>query len=216
MDILINNVLYDQINLYSNITVDFQNRRVNDEIRGYIYFYNNSWTFVYSKPNHVNIKKVAIILESPHKDEFDIYYNPLHPANGKTGLKIYKNIIHQLSKTINLSNQYCYEIFIMNPVPYQCSLYHELEVNNFGSNIYGLFSHNRKLTNKVFSALFFGKKLNKGYKNLKDDFIDRVNKYNPDYIINCCTYSKRKVVANAILKTTYKKEIYTLNHPSMW
>ena len=118
---------------------------------------------------------------------------------------------------MSLQKKYCYEIFLINPIQYQCSMYHELEVADFGAHIYG-GKCNRKITNQVFSALFFGRKLNNNLQPLRQDFINRLNNYNPDYILNCCTSQKKSVVKTAIKKSRNlnKKTYFKLKHPSMW
>ena len=87
-------------------TIDFANHKVNDEIRGYIYFHNGRFIFQYKKPKlnkKIEIKRIALVLESPHKDEFDIYYNPLHPTNGLTGKKINNKIVNEINRMFKRS-----------------------------------------------------------------------------------------------------------------
>ncbi|MCI7213793.1 MAG: hypothetical protein MR467_06620, partial [Bacillales bacterium] len=157
---------------------------------------------------NTKLKKVALILESPHKDEFDIYYRPLLPANGLTGKKIYEKLGSKMNNKALLNRSFVYEIYIINPVQYQCSLYHELEIKDFGAHIYGATTHCRKLTNKVFRCLFGSAK---HPTDIQLDFQARLCTYNPDIILNCCTYGLKKLVDGAIHSKTI-----LLDHPSRW
>lgn len=227
MEIKINGKIYCKVSwkgpykVLNGAVVDFSNKNVSDVTRGYLVFNsrNSSWEFKINLYNCLNysIKRVALILESPHKDEYDILYNPLVPANGLTGKKIYGKLITKLSNKITLQPNEIYEIHLMNPIQYQCSLYHELEVFDFGAHIYGNgIVHNRIITNKVFSGLFFGRN-SKHINYFRNDFIRRLKFYNPDIILNCCTSAKKNIVEKAIYVFNINKKNYVkLAHPSSW
>ena len=64
---------------------------VNDQIRGY-YTFNNGWI---PTSTSKKFKKLALIVESPHKDEFDLVFNPIAPLNGASGKKFSKFITNK-------------------------------------------------------------------------------------------------------------------------
>ena len=149
--------------------------RVTDEVRGYL-VYNGAWSFI--PPSAVQqcfeIKKLALILESPHKDEYhQNCFIPIGPARGVTGIKIERFIVNR-KWTNNLSMKYAYEVYIMNAVQYQCSAWNY--ISGFGKL-------NTQLRDSIFKEL---------WKKLSGDFINRIQRYSPDYIINCCTGMESK------------------------
>lgn len=201
-------IIFNNNNL-PNTTVNFTNgQKVVDEIRGYLIYVNSSWCFIgYSQYKTIQrtnkLKKLAIILESPHKDEYSSNFTPLRPANGKTGKGINTKLTGR-SFIANLNTSVDYEVFLMNPIQFQCSCIHFI-----GNNA------NSKITKQIFRALF-----NKKNGNLRSDFISRLKNYNPDFILNVCTSGlKTGVVKNAIkealpqiLANQYKED----KHPSVW
>ena len=73
-----------------NAIVNFANAdKVLDEEKGYLYYDNNSLSWVFCgldqiKPNE-SIGTLGLVIESPHKSEYSILGIPLRPANGRTG-----------------------------------------------------------------------------------------------------------------------------------
>ena len=151
----------------------------------------------------IEIKKLVIILESPHKDEYSTSFTPLRPANGKTGNSINTKLTSRNFKS-KLITSCDYEVFLMNSIQFQCSCIH------FIGN-----KSNSKITKQIFRALF-----NKNNGNLRSDFISRIKNYNPDFVLNVCTSGlKTGIVKNAIkevlphiLTNQYEEDI----HPSVW
>ena len=210
MDIYLNNTFLTSTKLPVSIQrVDFYDiQRVADELRGYLIFNNGSWHFIGQSQFMLMyagtieaVHKIALILESPHKDEYDKQFHPIRPANGKTGAKISSNLANRGALIGNLKNNIAYEVFIMNPVQFQASCY-------FGiGNLY-----NRNHTDKVFRALF-----NKNKGNQRSDFINRLNAYNPDVVFCCCTSNLKNVVENAVKNSfVASKPYYKDHHPSVW
>ena len=113
-----------------------------------------------------NIPTIVIILESPHKDEFNNQNFPNgNPALGKTGKMLQEHFKAILRKNISeLPNNY--RVILMNSIQFQCSLG---EVP-------------KKYRDYMWLSLWFG--TNNLFKN---DFICRLNSYNPSYIFNFCT-----------------------------
>lgn len=200
MNIYLNNTFITNTSLNIPTEVNFQpNKRVYDEIRGYLIYINNAWSFVgcHQLLNKVNVKRIALVLESPHKYEYDSNYNPLRPANGKTGIKI-NNQLHNRTFINNLNNNYIYEVKIINSIQYQTSCYFLLQ-NNW----------TRKNRDQVFRALF-----NKNKGNLRQDLINRITNYAPDIVINACTSQLKGIVATALKNFNCAK--FADKHPSSW
>ena len=108
----------------------------------------------------INMNKVLLILESPHKSEFaknnDGKFTAKWPAAGRTGHNIHKHLKKYVQDM---------PICIINAVQYQCSLN----------------KHTSQYRNKVFTEAW-----ENGYRG---DFIERLNRYyrDNDIIINACT-----------------------------
>ncbi len=151
---------------------------VHDEIRGYLIWNDNEWDFVLpctykiiKECRNKDVKKIALILESPHKDEYDRVgsdFIPVAPAMGQTGIKI-RGGLTKRPFISHLKNKYDYEIKLMNAVQYQCSCYNYIdELNRI----------DKKLRDEVFRLLF---------EKLEQDFCSRIENYSPDIIVNACT-----------------------------
>lgn len=151
-------------------------------------------------------KSIILLLESPHCDEFNSNKIPIAPAQGETGKLIDKNIFNVLEEILSSEEKSIFNegdnirIIIANPIQYQTSLY---------------MYHNRKLEdeyqtlrNRCWRAIW-------NEKNIKDDFKERIKRYNPTLIINACTYSLKDKVTE-FLKENKFNNIYTSYHPSYW
>lgn len=219
MDILVNNISFHSVNNGIQGTIHFNsNLIVPDSIRGYLININNIWSFHFNINNISNsyiknIKKIALILESPHKNEYTNGYIPIGIAQGKTGNNINIKLINRSRLISNLNANTIYEVNLMNPIQYQCSCYNEFNglvpiPNN------NLINHkcSRSNTDKVFRSLFSIK------KTLYIDFINRLINYNPDIIFNCCTYNLKGLVYNRIKRFINPNycPCYHDSHPSTW
>lgn len=208
MNIVFNGPLIKTTNYFQGVNASFQYTHcINDEVRGYLVWHSGNWRFIlrrfYTPRNRV-VKKIALLLESPHKDEYTPQFIPVGPAQGKTGTNIANKIHYKLIGDLAVLQQslspHCdYEVKLINCVQYQCSCYHFL-------NAVSLF-HDRRNTDQVFRAFF---------KHLKSDFISRVQNYQPDFIYNCCTKSVTGVVSTCINKHFQGAIIFKGNHPSRW
>lgn len=183
----INSKKYPNINETVNIYLWPQ---VENEIRLYCKFIsNNNLNFqIISREQckNENIKKLIIIVESPHKDEFDSLFKPIRPLNGRSGNKFNNMILMKLDSWFKNNQPICendvFEIHIVNPVRYQTSLYHYLNgmipydkpVNSYTN----IDSIDENLRNEVWIFLF---------PNVEKDFINYINMVNPTYVVNCCT-----------------------------
>jgi hypothetical protein len=133
----------------------------------------------YYKSKYINT--IALILESPHTEEFD-KDRCLGPAMGTTGDGIKNILLGNLAKFIFINDlldygsyfktsseitEGLYKLLIVNAVQYQCSL------GNLENDA------SKRKRNKIFEDFF--------EKTAKEDFKRRLKLYNPKIIINCCT-----------------------------
>lgn len=207
MDIFLNGSFLKTVNgSLSQVSFNLQDS-VQDEVRGYLVYQNSIWSFIGIFQYAVSMckkqcKKLALILESPHKDEYSDSYVPLRPANGKTG----NNINQKLSNRAfvrKLDKESDYQVLIMNPIQVQCSCYHQLRAVGRKST--------PQTTNTVFRILF-----NKKNGNLRDGFKQRIVQYNPDFVLNCSTYGVKAVIETSIYEALNRHSGSKDVHPSVW
>lgn len=113
-------------------------------------------------------KIIVIVLESPHKDEYNIKLssNDPAPALGITGKKLKKSFLKLFKDEIKSSK---YHVILMNSIQYQCS---------FGEKP-------DKFRDRVWLKLWL-------CENFDGNFIARLEKYKPDIVINLCTNGSHK------------------------
>ena len=146
-----------------------------------------------------NIFNLLIILESPHVDEYkmdsDGGFSAIGPANGQTGrnLRAYLDTATvEITRQINFKNPKEFNLFLMNAVPYQCSL---------GEKLKGQNSKNR-------DAIFLN-----CWKYAKEDFIERLTRYTNEktIVINACTKGTRKRGHDLNLSRQVDEAVTSLN-----
>ncbi len=123
------------------------------------------------------IPTIVIVLESPHKDEFE--KNTPMPAMGQTGdniIKYFPSVLMQYMYQERGKNNSAllrakgdiengkYRIALVNVIQYQCSLGRKP----------------KEFRNDVFCKMW-------NFPKVKKDFIHRLKILNPIIIINCCT-----------------------------
>jgi hypothetical protein len=147
---------------------------------------------------------ILVILESPHKKEYDLMFNPLSPANGKTGKNFLLCFVTQVlpileSLGLKLEKEK-YSVCFVNPVPFQTSLYEIHNKEKF-----------QDIRNKVWKTL---------YKNFQfeNDFKQRVQSYKPVLILNGCTDKLQPIVESTINSLDPDNQIkkFNISHPSNW
>lgn len=157
-----------------------------------------------------NKNYILIVLESPHKSEYKIEKEEIKviaPAKGETGDNILKNeeIIKEIVDDLKqLENKENYEIIIINPVPYQTSLYHLYERSEEETKEYKM---NQRIKKFVWREIW-------DLKECKDEFMKNIKKINPVYTFNCCTYAFKKRIGEIIKEELKTNDIYELYHPS--
>lgn len=206
--------------IFNNNLNYYSTDRVKDEVRGFLYFdsKNNKWVFcgLFQKKLSSNkIENLVLLLESPHKDEYDIYGNPLRPANGRTGTNINNLFAKQINNNnlkINiLQNNIVYRVWIVNAIQYQTSGFNQLQVLG---TIYN--QSWRIVRNNVFEALWN----NETIFHLQEDLVGRLNQISASIIINCVTGGKNKnglkMLVENVLKNHNLKSSALYYHPSCW
>lgn len=156
------------------------------------------------------IKKIVILLESPHKSEYrsrEIYDRlmPIGPAQGASKLDAggaISNYLNDVIVYINNNNNNNikdgkYIIVISNPIQFQTSLGF-IHKQPLQGNI-------KDLRDNVWKAIW-------DIKDIKDDFIYRIKKYNPCLIINSCTKNLKQDVEKELNNPSYN--IIPISHPS--
>ncbi|MBS6024322.1 MAG: hypothetical protein KIB00_09570 [Paeniclostridium sordellii] len=177
-------------------------KKVNDVIRYEIKFNNKNKTINLVEENtdlldskYSEYKKLAIITESPHKNEYSFNYEPIGPAQAKTGIMIEKYMDVLLSE-FDISDGKLI-IIISNPVQFQASL---------GTFYYGKIISS--IRDNLWTALYDEK-----------EFLSRLSTYKPNYILNASTYGRIHRINKAI--SSYKNNYNNVmlkqsNHPSDW
>lgn len=216
MDITINNVtqsvktkskniIFTNNNLYYN-----SGDKVNDEKRGFLYYDNKTSKWVFCGLNQLiptpnSCEHLILLLESPHKDEYDNFGKPLRPANGKTGLKINKFLTNQIQKSWKLNSNIIYCVWIVNAIQYQMSGYNQLKTFLNYDKIW------HTVRNCVFKTVWNSEKL----FGLQFDLKTRISSINPAIIINCVTGGKKTSSLRNLVGSVVQCHS-TCSHPSMW
>jgi hypothetical protein len=149
-------------------------------------------------------RRVILILESPHLREFSVPGAPA-PARGSTGA----NIRRYLSEVEGLGDVGGYNLILMNPVQYQCSL--------------GASPIDARRV-KIFTSTW--------NRSGAADFVRRLRSYYAagDRVVNCCTVKAngnavqgamtlRRLVQEAILTVVpaaLRRDVLCRTHPASW
>lgn len=154
---------------------------------------------------------LAIVLESPHKEEFD-YKNKraIGPAIGTSGNNLKKYLPQVVfnylpDRTVDNKIYYApedqipngkYKVLLINAIQYQCSLGEDT----------------KQYRDKIFSVMW--KQL-----SVRNDFCDRLKSHKPCVVINACTSTgdkdRKSNVQNAINECQSKLNLQS-PHPSSW
>ncbi|MBP5444913.1 MAG: hypothetical protein J6Y28_01960 [Acholeplasmatales bacterium] len=152
-------------------------------------------------------KKMVILLESPHINEFNVQNKKYKtaPAWGKTGARFNSFFIKILNYNLkNIGN--CFknndviDVYFVNAIRYQCSL--------------GISPINKSLRDFIFYALW-----DKQNDSFKDDLLERVQMIDPDYLIIAPTKNiKEKCFRSNPIPTSAGRPVFFTaeTHPSCW
>lgn len=196
----------------NTINVNFyQQDKVNDEKRGLLYYDNlhQTWVFCVLQQKSVkNCYNLVLLLESPHKAEYDSNGNPLRPANGTTGTKIQKLFAKQANnnKSWGLNKKKTYCVWLVNAIQYQTSAFNQL------NNQKNYNEQWRSIRNYIFKTLWKNEQL----FNLQADLTKRINTIKPKVTINCVTGGKSASGLRTMVNKLIKQPVICYYHPSSW
>lgn len=161
-----------------------------------------------------NICNIVLLLESPHKSEYEYIDGGIGPArapaSGPTGRSIDRCLGTILSRINCINAEHIVlncEIIISNPIQFQASL-HAIHGQSLrkGNGKWG------KLRNNVWRAL---------WSEQRDQFLTRLRGYNPKVVINACTGDMRcrknqpkKFVEELIREHCPAVPLYNVYHPA--
>lgn len=152
------------------------------------------------------IGSIILMLESPHKKEYDEEYKPISPAQGITGRNINNNIsiiindlIHNFKHSFEEGK---YKFIICNPVQYQTSL-HCIHRQGLGKKAY------KDLRDNIWIEIF-------NQKKIKDDLKDRIASYDSKLIINACTSNLQEYVDGFLKEEFSNLKVIKTSHPVRW
>lgn len=158
--------------------------------------------YSFKSGNQYMAYNILVILESPHRFEYDDLKNPIGLAMGKTGENFFSLFTQALSKSKMFFKDRVYNVILTNAVQYQTSC--------------GLNPINRTLRDKNWLDIY----LNHGGE---EDFRKRIYTIKPRYTINLCTGGKNPEGLRAIVNKSLdsfkliKGKHYTEgNHPASW
>ncbi len=152
--------------------------------------------------NTYHEKNILVVLESPHRFEYDENNNPIGLAMGKTGDNLFELFTFALNKSILKINDGEYNVILTNAIQYQTSC--------------GLNPIDRRLRDKNWLDI---------YDNYggEEDFKKRIYLIKPRVTLNLCTGGRdseglRTKVSNSLIKFGLKKNRHFAegNHPASW
>jgi len=149
------------------------------------------------------IPTIALILESPHNDEYDYSgdnLTPIAPAQGITGKMVFAKLDELLNDSgyLDLFDKEEYRVIIVNPIPVQTSL-----IFLHDSALSGVY---KTLRDKIWISLWEN-------GNFKTEFNKILDEIKAEIILNCCTSNLTSFVSSTIES---KKKVLELHHPSSW
>lgn len=152
-----------------------------------------------------NDKMIVLLIESPHKSEYEIEngkLKPINPAQGSSPGSAGGGIERYLEIVLNKSAipDGTYELVIVNPIQYQASLVsiHDKALKNSV----------KELRDKVWENLW-------NEEIIRNDFKNRLKSYNPIRIINACTAKLSGYVNEELINLNYKDITYVTTHPAV-
>lgn len=182
------------------LSVSSQNMELHVEPRDQVEYDENGYTFR-SKQKHQD-KNIFIILESPHRFEYDASGHPIAMMMGKTGQLFFEYFAKYLSYSQMKLRDGVYNVICGNAVQYQTSC--------------GLNPINRELRDLNWKEIY----LEHGDKQ---DLKQRLFAIKPKYTINLCTGGRdpdglRSLVSQSLdeYKLIKGKHYTEGNHPSSW
>ena len=153
-------------------------------------------------------KTLIVLLESPHRQEFDSNLVPIGPAMGPTG----RNLLDGLIDAIGRSPAVCERIasgtrvIVANPVQFQTSLF-AIHRNDSVPKC-----RRSELRNTVWTTIW-------SVEEVQKDFINRIRGYRPHTILNLCTGNRspkglKAHVTRKLVAAGFGAQLFVGPHPS--
>ena len=159
---------------------------------------------------HPSIKSdlptIVLLLESPHRSEYDSERKPIAPAGGKTGANLDDGLDYVLSQ-IKSEVVDGSRIIVSNPVQFQTSLHMILPKPEK--------KYKDALKISVWKAVW-------SHQYIEGGFESRMEKYAPYLVINACTGGQEddkglnKQVTDFLKRKKICRKIYEIDHPFSW
>lgn len=152
-------------------------------------------------------KRLFLVLESPHVQEFKAGELDARPARGQTGVQIRK-YLRDLCNSRRIDTDR--KLVLMNAIQYQCSLGLTLKKPQA-----------KALRDDVFAE--FWKKV--GREDFQQRLFDRYKLRDEDVVINCCTRGGKdhplqewvnKAILDCLGEMHQEIRVYSANHPASW
>lgn len=151
---------------------------------------------------------LVVLLESPHRDEFDRHFTPRGPAMGATGRSIRKGLIDALERNQCVRRRVVPDtrVIIANPVQFQTSLF----VIHRNRSVPAC--RRTELRDAVWNAIW-------GVSEVQEDFIARIRGYRPHTILNLCTGTNDPTTLNGKVTSRlrddgFEEQLFVGQHPS--
>lgn len=200
-----------------------KNKQVQNVTRYFVQFVNGE--MIIQSPNSINEKSpnssfqddiiksnwnnktIAILLESPHVDEYEVdsvKLKPIAPAQGLIGKRIETNLkllLKALANDYMLEENHLYRILIIHAIPLQASLHfiHGKSLNN----------HYRELRDKIWLKMWMEiPELKKNFSHLISSFKEK------SIIVNACPKSIKPFIHEELVQKQKKYILLECSHPS--
>ncbi len=155
---------------------------------------------------------LAVVLESPHKDEFGPSLSPLFPAQGKTGDNLKDQLINVICADQELkqaiSGRVPVRVVLCNPIQFQTSLH---MIHGVGRRSLLPKGCRHGLTRAVWRAVW-------SVGGVQDDFLARLRAIDADWILNACVLDGylNWTISSFLANSNLGARKYRTIHPSRW
>ena len=148
----------------------------------------------------------VLVLESPHKSEYNKEGEGQRPAMGTTGRNICKYlnncVFHQIAERCREDVEECQHVILANAIQYQASL-HGTHGGNLDEEKRG------RLKDAVLPVMWSD-------QHIQCDFLSRLEQYQPRTILNACTKLLSPWISALIRNHYPTTSLYEIGHPSSW
>jgi|GEM_PF-5602036 len=147
-----------------------------------------------------NCKTIVVLLESPHKSEYDKNLVPKRPLNSNNAREKLMNVIGNYISEKDYFKNGIYRIAIVNPIQFQTSMYEIFKkpLHESPGNI---------IRDTVWDTLW-------KQDSIKDWFLERMSILKPEMIVISTTLQFKLIVANYLCNKGSCVPILYTNHPS--